>query len=225
MTRNPKGIYNPNPHVDSREYEVMFDDGTIKEYSANVIAENLIAVSSDENHSNHFLSEIVDHHKNGKAISKDNGMTIRNDRSIQRKTTKGWVLCVKCKDDSTSWVPLKDLKESNPLEVSEYAVINKLVTEPAFQWWISTTLRQRDRIISILHNRYMKKIQKFDIDLPKTIQEAYQLDKNNGNKKWDIAITKEMNNIRIAFDILDTEDNTPIGYQKMLRWTLRIKRV
>ena len=24
-----------------------------------------------------------------------------------------------------------------------------------------------------------------------------------------------MNNVRIAFDILDTEDNTPIGYQKI----------
>ena len=30
----PKGTYNPNPMIDTREYEVMFDDGTIKEYSA-----------------------------------------------------------------------------------------------------------------------------------------------------------------------------------------------
>ena len=61
----------------------------------------------------------------------------------------------------------------------------------------------------------MKRMQKFGIDLPKTIQKAYQLDKKNGNKKWAIAITKEMNDDRIAFDILDTEDNTPIGYQKI----------
>ena len=33
--------------------------------------------------------------------------------------------------------------------------------------------------------------------------------------KISIAITKEMNNVRIAFDILDTEVNTPIGYQKI----------
>ena len=93
MTGNPKGIYNPNPHVDSREYEVMFDDGTVKEYSANVIAENIITVSGDESHSNYFLNEIVDHCKDGKAISKDDGMITRNGRSIQRKTTKGWFLC------------------------------------------------------------------------------------------------------------------------------------
>ena len=105
----------------------MFDDGTVKEYLATVITENLIAVSGDESHSNHFLNEIVDHRKDGKAISKDDDMITRNGRSIQRKTTKGWFLCVKWKDDSTSWVPLKDLKESNLLEVSEYAVANKLV--------------------------------------------------------------------------------------------------
>ena len=87
------------------------------------------------------------------------------------------------------------MKESNLLEVSEYAVANKLVTEPTFQWWVPTTLRRRDRIISKLHTRYMKRIQTFGIDLPKTVQEAYQVDKKNGNKKWDIVITKEMNNV------------------------------
>ena len=74
------------------------------------------------------LIEIVDPRKDGKAISKDDGIITRNSRSIQRKTTKGWFLCVKWKNDSTSWVPLKDVKVSNPLEVSEYAVANKLVT-------------------------------------------------------------------------------------------------
>ena len=71
----------------------MFDDGTVKEYSANVIAKNIITVSGDESHSNYFLNEIVDHCKDGKAISKDNDMITRNGRSIQRKTTKGWFLC------------------------------------------------------------------------------------------------------------------------------------
>ena len=159
VTGKPKGMYNHNPHVDSREYEVMFDDGTVKEYLATVIAVNLIAVSGDESHSNHFLNEIVDHRKDGKAISKDDDMITRNGRSIQRKTTKGWFLCVKWKDDSTSWVSLKDLTESNLLEVSEYAVANKLVTEQTFQLWVPTTLRRRDRIISKLHTRYMKRIQ------------------------------------------------------------------
>ena len=133
-TDKPKGTYNPNPMIDTREYEVMFDDGTIKEYSANIIAENLISLLGDKGHSHQFFSEIIDHRTDGKAVSKNNGTIIRNGISSMRKTTKGLYFCVKWKDDSTSWVHLKYLKQSNPLEVSEYAVANKLVSEPAFQW-------------------------------------------------------------------------------------------
>jgi hypothetical protein len=49
-----------------------------------------------------------------------------------RRTTKGWQLLLQWKDGSNTWIPLKDLKESNPVDVAEYAVANKLVHEPAF---------------------------------------------------------------------------------------------
>jgi hypothetical protein len=42
------------------------------------------------------------------------------------------------KDKSTSWVKLKDLKASNPIELAEYAVVNRIAEEPAFKWWVST---------------------------------------------------------------------------------------
>ena len=45
------------------------------------------------------------------------------------------------KDGSTSWEALKDLKESNPVEVAEYAVGAKIVSEPAFAWWVPFTLK------------------------------------------------------------------------------------
>ena len=170
---------------------MIFDDETTKDFAANVIAENLISVSGDESHSNHFLNEIIDHRTNGKTVIKDDGMISQNVRPAMRKTTKGWFLCVRWKDYSTSWVPLKDRKESNPLDVSEYAVANKLVIEPVFQWWVPTALRRHDRIISKLHTRYMKRFQKFGIDLPKTTKEAYQLDGNKNNTKWADAIVKK----------------------------------
>jgi hypothetical protein len=43
--------------------------------------------------------------------------------------TIGWELLVMWKDQSMSWVPLKDLKVSNPVELAEYAVAD----EPAFK--------------------------------------------------------------------------------------------
>jgi hypothetical protein len=39
-----------------------------------------------------------------------------------RRSTKGWKLCVTWRDGSTSWEPLYRLKESNPVNVAEYAV-------------------------------------------------------------------------------------------------------
>ena len=84
-----KCTYYPNPQVESREYKVMVDDGTTKEFAANVIAEHLILVSRDENHSNHFSNEIIDHRTNGKGVTKDNGMISQNGRSTMRKKTKG----------------------------------------------------------------------------------------------------------------------------------------
>jgi hypothetical protein len=36
---------------------------------------------------------------------------------------------------TSTWVSLKDLKESNPIETAEYAVANKISEEPAFAWW------------------------------------------------------------------------------------------
>jgi hypothetical protein len=36
------------------------------------------------------------------------------------------------KDGTSTWVPLKELKESNSVQVADYAVGNKIATERAF---------------------------------------------------------------------------------------------
>ena len=51
------------------------------------------------------------------------------------------------KEGSFDWVPLKGLKQSNSVELAEYAVANEISDEPAFNWWFKETLRHRDRII------------------------------------------------------------------------------
>jgi hypothetical protein len=55
-----------------------------------------------------------------------------------------------------TWVPLADLKESNPVELAEYAVANRLQEEPAFMWWVSLVLRKRNRIIFVNHGHHNK---------------------------------------------------------------------
>ena len=63
-------------------------------------------------------------------------------------TTKGWNLLVEWKDGTQDWIPLKDIKESNPVETEEYAGANNLLEEPTFKWWANKVLKKKDRIIS-----------------------------------------------------------------------------
>jgi hypothetical protein len=53
-----------------------------------------------------------------------------------------------------SWVKLKDLKASNPIELAEYAVANWIAEEPAFKWWVSYTTDHWQRAL----NKEMSKV-------------------------------------------------------------------
>ncbi len=61
----------------------------------------------------------------------------------------------------------------------------------------------------------MKWAHKFGIELPKTVNEAIELDKKNGNTFWADAIAKEMKDVHVAFKILLNGQSVPIGYQKI----------
>ena len=102
-------------------------------FTANTIAESMYSQIDGDGHTFLLMSEITDHKTDGTAVSKDDGLeTMWNGQQRPRHTTRGWKLLVQWKDGSMSWVPLKDMKESHPIEVAEYAVVNNIVEEPAF---------------------------------------------------------------------------------------------
>jgi len=43
---------------------------------------------------------------------------------------------------------VEHVKESNPVDVAEYAIANKIAEEPACSWWVQNVLRKRNRMIS-----------------------------------------------------------------------------
>ena len=51
--------------------------------------------------------------------------------------------------------------------------------------------------------------------MPKTVKEAAKLDANNGDTKWMDAISKEMKNIRVAFDNMKDGDRATIGHKQI----------
>ena len=61
--------------------------------------------------------------------------------------------------------------------------------------------------------RYLKKTHKFGVQVPKSAKHAIELDKHNGNTFWKDYISKEMNNVRVALQILDKNEEVPIGYK------------
>ena len=56
---------------------------------------------------------------------------------------------------------------------------------------------------------------KFGVKVPSTVEEALHLDIENGNKLWQEAIAKEMTNSRVAFQVLEAEEQPPVGYTKI----------
>jgi hypothetical protein len=135
-----------------------------------------------------------------------------------KHSTIGWQVCCQWKDGSTSWENLADLKESHPLETTEYAVTQGIDHKPAFNWWVPHVLKKHDWIISLVRKRttrYLKRTHKFGIEVPKTVKEALALYRKNGNTLWADAIAKEMKEVRIAFNILPDGHSAPIGYQKI----------
>jgi len=206
------GKSHSNPILDTSVYEVMFDNGHVEAYNANLIAENIYARTDEEGHTIYLLDEIIDHRKKADALSMADGYYEVGGQKKPKITTRGWEFCVQWKDASTSWVPLKLLKESNPIELADYVSANGLTAEPAFAWWVPFTLKQRDRIIKATKKKYFRQFSKFGLELPKTVQRALEIDNETGTTYWRDAINKEMKTVFPAFEFLDEGKSAPPGF-------------
>ena len=209
------GEAHSNPLLDTRKYVVEFPDGEVTDYTANVISESMIAQCDADGFDVRLLEAIIDHKKDGNAVADADRYFYNRGRRYPKKTTAGWKLCVQFKNGYTSWETLADLKESYPVEVAEYAKATGIDHEPAFAWWTPHVLKKRDRIIAKVTKRYAKITHKFGIELPESVEHAYEIDRKNGNNLWREAIEQEMERVRVAFKILADTDSIPPGYQQM----------
>ena len=210
------GNYDENPIMNTIMYEVEFPDGQVKQYAANIIAENLLNQVDDEGYTITRIDCILDHEKSLKALNPDEMYTV-NKQGVKRirKTTEGWRFKVRWHDKSEQWVPLSILKESNPVDVAIYAKARGIDKEPALAWWVPYTLKKREVIVAAVKARTRKMTHKYGIKVPRSIQEAYAIDAKNGNDFWAKAIKKEMSNVGIAFKILTESKTVPPGWTKV----------
>ena len=208
-------------------YDVEFPDGQVKEYAANNIADIMLTQVDSDGMSTTLLEAIVDHRRDEEKALQHHEKYVRtkNGRHHLRKTTKGWELLIKWKDKSESWIRLADMKESHPVEVAEYARARDIDKEPAFKWCAHHTLKKRQVILAALKKRIRKTTHKYGIEIPTSVEHAFELNRKNGNNLWKEALEMEMYNIGVAFEILEDEKTTPAGYTKVsghLIWSVKM---
>ena len=161
-----------------------YADGHKASLSANTIATNMFAQVDDEGNRYVLLDALVDHRTDGtELLSEDAFITSKNG-----ETTKGWEILLQWKDGSTTWEALKDIKECYPLQMAEYAVEKGINREPAFHWWVPHVICKKNRIISKVKSKYWVRTHKFGSRIPKNVDEALQIDKENHDNKWWQAI-------------------------------------
>lgn len=214
------GKFNSNPLLDTRQYEVAFEDGEVLNITANDIASNIYSQCDEQGREFELMEDIVDHMKDQDVLTKEQA-TAMMDGKTSRRTTKGWWFLVQWKKGESTWVPLKELMNSNPLELAEYVVSRNLQDEPALSWWVTGVLKGRQHIISKVkvRSKYWRTSHKLGIRLPHSVQEALRLDKENGNTLWEDAIKKEMVHVRPAFKEWDGNPDEAkrklVGYQRI----------
>ena len=204
------GQFHQNPMLNSIIYDVEFPNGAVREYGANIIAENMYSTLDEHGHQQQIMDGILDHSKDDTAVSmEDKYLITKSGQRRLRKSTRGWKLLVRWKDESEEWIPLRILKETYPCQIATYAVVNNLADEPAGS--VHTTEKGRyskccegspqEYFGDIWHKR------------PSTVGEAHVLDKENNNTLWQDAISLVMGTILPALDF-PNDNKAPVGYAK-----------
>ena len=88
---------------------------------------------------------------------------------------------VSWKDGSEPWIHLKDLKESNPVELSEFANVLCIASRSTFVWWVHYTLKKHGIILLAMKSRLRKTTHKYGIEIPASIFHVEKIDTKTDN--------------------------------------------
>jgi hypothetical protein len=180
-----------------------------------MIVENMYAQCDEEGNHYGLMEGIVGHKTDGNAVARADTYIKHGSNKKVLHTTNGWNIFVEWKDGSASWEILSDPNKSNQIEVAEYVMSHKIDDEPVFMWWVPSVLKNRNQFIIAVNKRYHKLTHKFGIAIPKGWDKAIKVDKENGNTHWQDATRKEMRYLRIAFKILNDDEDVPPTFQKI----------
>ncbi len=107
----------------------------------------------------------------------------------------------------TDWLPLRDVKESNPIELAEYAIACKIDHEPAFRWWVPLVIQKRHRMINKVKKKYWRTTHKYGVRILKSVAEALQLDREKWQYKLGPRNQEKMTKAQVSY--LPVDGYTP----------------
>ena len=160
------GRFDNIPELKMLVYNVEFPYGAVIQYAYNVIVMEILRKVDSDGHNSKTFYGIVDYKQDDSAVSKANAFIATN-RKVRKlkKTAIGWKFLFKWKDGATTLMPLKTLKESNPVEVAEFAVTRGISDDPAFLWWFTFTIKKRHRIITDINYMVITNTHMFGIEV------------------------------------------------------------
>jgi hypothetical protein len=100
-------------------FVIQFPDGEQEDIIYSLLAEHLYSQVDNERKQYSLFKEIIKHRRAKAATDKADQWRIlgKTGKREKKHTTTGWDLEVEWKDGSTSWIHLKELKETNPVDV------------------------------------------------------------------------------------------------------------
>ena len=152
-----------------------------------------------------------------------------NNSDCNYKGSKYNVL-VEWEDGSQSYKPLDIIAEDDPVSCAKYASNNKLLNTPGWKQFrrLGRRAQKLERLINQrkLKSFREKKTHQFGFQVPRTPAEAIELNKANGNTKWQDAMQLEIDSLMDyeTFEDLGENAKKPEGYLMIrLHWVFAVK--
>ena len=104
-----------------------------------MIAKNMVNQVDKDSFEYNLLECILDHEKTRDALSSDDERLV-SDKGKHIHSIDGRFFQLLWNDGNNEWVPLQEVRESNPIELAEYVRAKRLHEEPAFKLWVPVVI-------------------------------------------------------------------------------------
>jgi len=134
-------------------------------------------------------------------------------------------------DGSKTWEPINIVGKDDPVTLAHYAKTHDLLEVPG--WKFLRRIARRAKVLQRMMNQAKMSSKrnavryKFGVRVPRSVKEAYELDRANGNTFWTEAIQLEITQL-LEYETYDDRGvgkRVPDGYQQIrMSWVFDVKQ-